>query len=148
MEKIKKIIKGRFIKGKSGNPKGRPKGLRDKRLIYRDLIREHSKEIIDKAIRMSTKGKGNSRMICFLLPYILPDPHKDISLPLNINFSSITGYKERCQLLDESLDEGKISLNAYKIISEIMLRRFEGLQINERLTKIEEAYEARIFKTD
>lgn len=47
---------GRFQKGQSGNPSGRPKGVVDRRQALRRLIEPHAKELIAKALQLARGG--------------------------------------------------------------------------------------------
>jgi hypothetical protein len=57
---VKKLTKGRFQPGKSGNPRGRPKGLPDRRNELRDLITPHVPELLGKAIELAKGGDVNA----------------------------------------------------------------------------------------
>lgn len=43
-------------KGQSGNPAGRPKGIRDRRHALRELIEPHARELIHKALELARAG--------------------------------------------------------------------------------------------
>ena len=69
----------KFEKGVSGNPAGRPKGSRDKRRLYREMIEAHTEDLIRKAIDIALGG--DESMIRFLLDRLLPSKPKDDPLP-------------------------------------------------------------------
>ena len=54
----------RFEKGKSGNPRGRPKGVIDRRNRYRSLIESRLPDVIDQVI---TSALGGDMTACKLL---------------------------------------------------------------------------------
>ena len=63
--------KGKFPSGKSGNPKGRPPGARNKAtLIAERLLDGEAKAITDKCITMAKAGDGTALSLCMerLLP--------------------------------------------------------------------------------
>ena len=59
-----------FEKGQSGNPAGRPRGVKDKRRKYLELAEDDLKAISDKAIQLAKTG--NTQMIKLILERILP----------------------------------------------------------------------------
>ena len=46
----------KYTKGKSGNPKGRPRGIRDKRVELRSLLEPHAAELVQKAVELAKDG--------------------------------------------------------------------------------------------
>ena len=53
-----------FEKGKSGNPNGRPKGVRDKRTAARELLEPHIPDLVQKAVDMALQGDTAALRIC------------------------------------------------------------------------------------
>lgn len=74
---------GHFVKGHSGNPAGRVKGLRNKitleRLLLEDMLRQtlvsKSPKLLDHAIKMALGG--NDRIMRALLDKVLATPKHD-----------------------------------------------------------------------
>jgi hypothetical protein len=74
---------GKFLKGHSGNPAGRVKGLRNKitleRLLLEDVLRQtlvsKSPALLNKAIKMAMGG--NDRVMRALLDKVLATPKHD-----------------------------------------------------------------------
>lgn len=67
----------KFKPGQSGNPKGKPKGAKDKRTAYRDLFQDRAPELISKAIELALKGDRNCLRMCIdriVSPYRASDP--------------------------------------------------------------------------
>ncbi len=54
----------RFKKGQSGNPKGRPKGIKDRRVKYRELLEPHASELVKKAVELALAGDTTSLRLC------------------------------------------------------------------------------------
>ncbi len=53
-----------FEKGQSGNPDGRPRGIRDKRTALRELLMPHADALIAKAVEMALSGDSAALRIC------------------------------------------------------------------------------------
>ncbi len=60
----------KFQKGQSGNPAGRPKGIKDKRAIWREMLESESEELINKAVQMAKDS--DEQMLKFILDRVLP----------------------------------------------------------------------------
>ncbi|MBX9903968.1 MAG: hypothetical protein K2Y31_06380 [Burkholderiales bacterium] len=60
----------RYKKGHSGNPAGRPVGIRDKRTVLRAFLEPHAGDLIGKAIERALEGDTTALRICIdrLLP--------------------------------------------------------------------------------
>jgi hypothetical protein len=63
-----------FRKGKSGNPKGRPKGIEDRRTALRALFEADAPKLIAKAIAKALEGDAAALRICLdrLVPPLKP----------------------------------------------------------------------------
>ena len=57
-------IKGKFTKGRSGNPNGRPVGIQDKRVALRSLLDPHAPKLIQKVVAKALKGDIAALRIC------------------------------------------------------------------------------------
>ncbi len=55
---------GKFTKGRSGNPNGRPKGIEDKRVALRSLLEPHAAELVAKLVELAKKGDTTAIRIC------------------------------------------------------------------------------------
>jgi hypothetical protein len=55
---------GRFTKGRSGNPTGRPPGIEDKRVALRSLLDPHAPKLIQKVVAKALKGDMAALRIC------------------------------------------------------------------------------------
>lgn len=54
----------RFEPGQSGNPKGRPKGIVDKRSELSQLLRPHAKDLVSKAVELALAGDCQALKLC------------------------------------------------------------------------------------
>ena len=55
----------RFRKGTSGNPRGKPRGAKDKRTEFRDLLRPHQDALIAKVVELAKSGDPTAIKIIF-----------------------------------------------------------------------------------
>ncbi len=62
----------KFKPGVSGNPKGRPKGARDKRTELRSLLEPHAKDLVEKVVELAKGGDTTAIRLCLerLIPPI------------------------------------------------------------------------------
>jgi len=62
----------KFKPGISGNPKGRPKGARDKRTELRSLLEPHAKDLVEKVVELAKGGDTTAIRLCLerLIPPI------------------------------------------------------------------------------
>lgn len=94
VEPVKKK-RGRFKKGQSGNPAGRPKGVQDRRTIYRDFLHAKAPELMQKCVDLAMEGDTHALRIC--LDRIMPrqrDDYVNIELPPDI--TTIDSLKQVC----------------------------------------------------
>jgi hypothetical protein len=97
-----------FKKGKSGNPRGRPKGSCGKRSHLALLLDTHAPELIEKMITLALQGDTNALKLC--IERILPKAQRiplDFALPQDLNKESAIELKN--QILNSALN-AKISI--------------------------------------
>ena len=51
-------------KGESGNPAGRPPGIKDKRTAMRELLEPHAEDLVTKVVEMAMSGDTTALRIC------------------------------------------------------------------------------------
>ena len=94
-----------FKEGQSGNPAGRPRGIKDKRILFAEMLDSHKDALFNKAVEMALGG--NESMLRLLLDRLLPAKPKDDAIELNITGSS---FKERTSQITELMNQGEITL--------------------------------------
>ena len=57
-------MRNQFKPGQSGNPKGRPKGVQDRRVALRELLNPHAGDLIGKAVELALSGDTAALRIC------------------------------------------------------------------------------------
>lgn len=124
-----------FKKGVSGNPAGRPKGIRDKRFMFRKMLEEGGDDFVKLAIQMARDG--DSQMTMFILRQLLPALPTDEGINLDGFEGSLTTKSKR--ILD-AMTSSEITpaegnrlyggmLSHCKIVeTEEILRRIEKLE--------------------
>ena len=65
-----------FKPGQSGNPKGKPKGTKDKRTALRALLAPHAHDLIEKAVALALDGDTTALKLCLdrCIPAYKPQP--------------------------------------------------------------------------
>ena len=126
-----------FKKGISGNPKGRPKGIVDKRQKLRVALEERAEELLEVMIQQALEGDAQIQKI--LLSRIL-SPAKGEYAPamLNLKSGSFTGLSFS---IFQSAANGDISLTtASELLSALNLsmKIKETEELEWRVSKIEE----------
>ncbi|SHM04590.1 DUF5681 domain-containing protein [Vreelandella subglaciescola] len=53
-----------FEKGRSGNPAGRPKGVKDRRTEWREALNKHGNELVAKAVELALEGDAQALKLC------------------------------------------------------------------------------------
>ena len=130
----------KFQKGKSGNPFGRPKGIRNKAtLLAEALLQTEVEAICRKAIEEAKNG--NIQAIKIILDRILP-PKKEspihIALPLVQNPTDIL---KATQHIVASVGRGEITPGEGEALSRIIDVHAKAIEMNEfekRLKNLEE----------
>lgn len=131
---------GKFSKGRSGNPLGRPRGIRNKATIAAEaLLAGEIEGICRKAIEEAKRG--NIQAIKLVLDRILP-PKKEapifIDLPVMKTSSDIL---EAIHRVTQAISRGELSPTEGDCLTRIIERQAKVIEMNdfeERLKKLEE----------
>ena len=125
-----------FAKGKSGNPAGRPSGIRDRRVAMRDMFIPHAEDLVAKVVEMAKDGDAAALRICLdrLIP---PAKAKDdpVSLP---GFTD--SLAENSRIVVRSLAAGEVTPEEAGAILQSLAsqaRIIEADEIEQRLTALE-----------
>lgn len=127
----------KFIKGTSGNPNGRPRGIPDKRTVYRETLHENAPEIIGLLIEKAISGDSVALRIC--TDRILPSL-KAGDATINIQLSG--DLSEQGQQVLSALGNGQLSpAEAGSVFNSLQSqsRLIESDEIIERIEALEKA---------
>lgn len=114
-----------FKPGESGNIAGRPKGSKDRRTIFREMIEPQKGVLIKKAIDLALSG--NESMLKLLLDRLLPTRPKD-------------------DLVEIDSLEGSLTAKGNKIIDLIVARELSPLEAKTLLDTL--TAQAKLIETD
>ncbi len=127
-----------FEKGESGNPDGRPRGIRDKRTAMRDLLIPHAPELVAKVVEMAKEGDAAALRICLdrLIP---PAKAKDdpVSLP-----GLTESLADNSRAVIKALAAGDLTPEEASSILQSLasqVRIIEADEIEKRLAALEQA---------
>ena len=107
-----------FKPGQSGNPEGRPKGIKDRRIIFTEIIESHKEELINKALEMALNG--NEMMLKMFLERILPAKPKDNVV--NIDLTGKTLIEKSNQVIESLKNQDITPYDAVNIMDVLMMQ--------------------------
>ncbi len=117
----------RFKSGQSGNPKGRPKGSKDKRTALRELLKPHAPDLISKAVELALDGDTTALKLC--LDRLMP-PFRTVDEPV-----LLAGLGETLT------DHGRVILEAVvmgHITPSEAVTMLQAISLQARITEIDE----------
>lgn len=126
----------RYKKGQSGNPVGRPRGIKDKRTSIRELLKPHAKDLIDKAVSLALDGNTIALRLC--LDRLIP-PLKQRDEPITLKLAGTTLTENGLSVIN-ALSKGEITpseANSFLQAIVAQTRITEMDEIEARLTKLE-----------
>jgi hypothetical protein len=97
---------GKFRKGESGNPAGKPKGTKDWRAKLRDQLQDAAPDIV-KAVVAAAKG-GDVQAARIVLDKLIPSI-KASSAPISIPLPAGSGFLERAETVFSAMAKGEVS---------------------------------------
>lgn len=113
--------------GQSGNPAGRPPGIRDKRTAMRALLEPHADELVAKVVEMAKNGDTTALRICIdrLIPPAKPR-EEPVGLPLGEG-----SLAEKGQAVLAALGDGTIAPDVATTI-------LQGIAAQARIIEVDE----------
>ena len=138
-KRLKKQIKGRFQKGQSGNPMGRPEGGRNKAtLLAQALLSGEAQALARKAVDLALAGDVTCLKIC--LERLVP-PRKDS--PVNVELPKVEGVSDLSKVsgaLLQAVATGELTpceAQALAGVLDVHRRALETSVIEDRLSALE-----------
>ena len=136
-EQVSREADGRFRKGRSGNPRGRPMGVRNKATEAAELVLDGEAEALTrKAVERALEGEASALRLC--LERIIP-PRRE--RPVKLAVPSVRGAADLAGTM-ASITPGQAAELARVV--EIFVRAVETSDFERRLRELEEAYAARV----
>lgn len=130
---------GRFKKGKSGNPRGKPKGARHKASLMAEMLFENGIEGVCKQVLTQAK-EGNLHAAKIILDRLLP-PRKDRPINFKLPFiQNTTDALEASRLICHAVCNGEITPLEGESLSKmvgIQAKNIELFDFGSRLEAIE-----------
>jgi len=144
-EQVSREADGRFRKGRSGNPKGRPMGARNKATEAAELVLDGEAEALTrKAVELALEGEASALRLC--LERIIP-PRRE--RPVKLTVPSVRGAADLADTMaaiTTAATQGTITPGQAAELArvvEIFVRAVETSDFERRLRELEEAYAAR-----
>lgn len=128
-----------FLKGKSGNPEGRPKGIQDRRTAARALFEARREELVAKAIELALGGDTTALRLCLdrAIPALKPQDAV-VTLPPFTGQSADQGRR-----VLEALAQGQLTPNeAATVMGAIaaLARVVEVHELERRVAELEKTH--------
>lgn len=134
--------KGRFLKGCSGNPRGKAKGTKNHAtLAAENLLKGELESICRRLIQEATSG--NMQAIKMILDRVLPPkrtPSTHFDLP---NFEGSAGVMNAISSVMKAVSQGNLSIGDGEALTRMIdayMRAKEAYDYEERLSKIEQRF--------
>ena len=131
-----------FKKGSSGNPRGRPKGIDDRRSALRGLLEPHAPKFVQVLLEKALAGDMTAMRICFdrLMPPLRPS-----AAPINLEGlkGSLT---ERGRAVIDAVADGRVNPDegfALMQALETQLRMIHDEQLKPRMDTLEDREDER-----
>lgn len=132
-------MKGQFKPGVSGNPRGRPKGIKDRRVSLRELLQPHAGDLIGQAIGMALAGDVTALRIC--MDRIVPPIKEEF---VNVTLPKIDSSEDctRAQAaIIQALASGEMLPSEARLLSELIdhqRQAYETGELTKRLASVED----------
>lgn len=129
----------KFKPGQSGNPKGKPKGSKDKRTAYRELFENESEGLIQKVIDLARSGDTTCLKMC-IDRIVSPYRARDQKIKLDDLTGSLT---EKGEKIIEAMGQGEVSPSDASSMLTALAAQVKILEVDELIKRIEKLEKAR-----
>lgn len=127
----------KFKKGQSGNAKGRPKGAKDKRTVWRESLAEHGDDLVAKAVELALAGDAQALKLC--IDRAIP-AYRPAAEPVEFKLAG-ESLTEQAQSVLVAVADGELDPQTGRaLIGAIgsLVKVLEIDEIRDRLAKLEE----------
>jgi len=124
-----------FKKGESGNAKGRPKGIIDKRTEYRQLFQAKAPELIEKAIGMALDGDTASMRLC--IERIAPTLKSQDTATTIPNLEKAESLTEKGNVILNTLGSGRLTPSEASSILSALANQAKLSEIDDLTKRVE-----------
>ncbi|HYA40879.1 MAG TPA: DUF5681 domain-containing protein [Syntrophobacteraceae bacterium] len=131
---------GRFKKGRSGNPAGKPQGARNRSTaIAQSLLDGEAEALVRKVVELALEGDPVCLRICLER---LVAPKKDAPVRIDIpEIGAVADLPKLISAVTQALSQGLITpmqARALTDLAEDVLKVLEAAEIERRVTALEE----------
>jgi|SRR5690242_14559155 Family of unknown function (DUF5681) len=144
-EQVSRDVNGRFRKGRSGNPRGRPMGARNKATeAAEQLLDGEAEALTRRAVELALEGEASALRLC--LERIIP-PRR--GRPVRLGLPAVRGAADLAgtmAAITTASVQGTITPGEAAELArvvEIFVRAVETSDFERRLRELEEAHAAR-----
>lgn len=130
----------KFKPGQSGNPKGKPKGAKDKRTAYRELFENDSEDLIKKVIELAKAGDTTCLKMC-IDRIVSPYRARDQVITLDDISGTLT---EKGEKIIEAMGNGELSPSDTASMLTALAAQVKIVEVDELIKRIEKLEKARI----
>lgn len=125
----------RFQPGKSGNPRGRPRGVPDRRSAWREALADHLPQLLDLLV---VKAKaGDEFAIKAILERVAPplrSQAQNVDLPA---ISGAVGLAAKAELVLIAIGDGSIPVDTGRALLEAIGTLAKITEVDELLKRVE-----------
>ena len=130
----------KFKPGQSGNPKGKPKGAKDKRTAYRELFENDSEDLIKKVIELAKAGDTTCLKMC-IDRIVSPYRARDQVITLDDISGTLT---EKGEKIIEAMGNGELSPSDTASMLTALAAQVKIVEVDKLIKRIEKLEKARI----
>lgn len=130
----------KYKPGQSGNPKGRPKGIKDARTQWREALGEHGQALVSKAVELALAGDTQALKLC--IDRAIP-AYRPAAEPVTFKLSG-DSLTEQAESILAAVSKGQLDPQTGKALIDAISSLTKILEIDDiqrRLDALEESSE-------
>jgi len=118
----------KFKEGESGNPDGRPKGIKDKRVVLRELLEPHAEGLVQKTVELALSGDTTALRLC--LERLIP-PIKAREIEISIVDGLSGTLTEQGQIIIEAMGNGVLTPSDASTMLQALAAQARVIELDE-----------------